>query len=113
MNRHFALALVALALTALPARADGFGFNANVGLSFQCNWWGCNPCGPCGPGCGPCGPVQLGPWYQYWPMGAHFQTPAPITYPFWPAPQVAPPGAGPTLQPACYYPSAPAYWYGR
>ena len=109
MNRRFALAFLALACTALPARADGFGFNVGVGVSFRANCW--NGCGPCGPGCGP-GCAPLAPWYLYWPMDAHFQTPAPMSYPFWPAP-MSPPGAAPTLQPACYYPAPPPYWYGR
>lgn len=32
----------------------------------------------------PAGGTQLGPWYNYWPMEAHFQTPAPPAYPYWP-----------------------------
>lgn len=37
--------------------------------------------------------MQLGPWYQYWPLEAHFQTPAPQAYPYWPvSPQAAFPG---------------------
>jgi len=36
------------------------------------------------------GGPQLGPWYQYWPMEAHFQTPALCNYPYWPPPQMLP-----------------------
>jgi hypothetical protein len=28
--------------------------------------------------------TQLGPWYLYWPLEAHFVRPAPPAYPFWP-----------------------------
>ena len=51
-------------------------------------------------------------WYLYWPMPAHFQTPAPMTYPFWPAPQT-PPGVGAPLRPVGYFSAPPPYWYGR
>src|SRR6516164_6509402 len=40
-------------------------------------------CGNC------CGMPTLGPWYQYWPYSAHFATPAPTGYPFWPNPMSA------------------------
>lgn len=82
---------------------------------------------------------QLGPWYLYWPLEAHFQTPAPPAYPYWPqgggaqaypapgAYQGVPPGAvpnvyvppgpanfhAPQIQQAGYYYPPPAYWYGR
>src|SRR5207249_2993032 len=38
-------------------------------------------------------PAQLGPWYLYWPLEAHFQYPAPYgaQYPYWPAAQFVPP----------------------
>jgi hypothetical protein len=116
MMRHFGIAIIALAVTALPARADGpygFSFDARLSGSFQWNCWnGCGPsCGPCFGGCGPvCAP--LAPWYLYWPMDAHFQAPAPISYPYWPAPQT-PPGVAPPVRPVSYHPSVPSYWYGR
>src|SRR5208283_5718891 len=104
----------------------------SVGLAFK-GWAGCD-CGSCGHGCGSgCGGCGAAPWYQYWPYNAHFQTPAPTGYPYWPAPMTAMgygaapmgPGAGPAtyygaapmppspVQPAAYYPQAPAYWYGN
>jgi len=113
MIRRYAIALLALACAALPARADGFGFKVCLSGSVSWDCWGCG-CGPCGGGCGPCGPGggQLGPWYQYWPMCAHFNAPAPMTFPFWPSPQLPMPAA-PALQPACYSPNVPPYWYGH
>lgn len=124
-------ALVALPFLAAPALAGGagggvlnFGFGAN--FTFFGNYAGScgGGCGPCGPGgCGPGGgPAQLGPWYMYWPMEAHFQTPAPTGYPYWPAAQTLPNGAGAVnrdvapayyLQPASYSSGVPSYWYGR
>ncbi len=35
---------------------------------------------------------QLGPWYLYWPLEAHFQSPAPTGYPTYPTPYSLPPG---------------------
>ena len=90
-------------------------------------------------GCAPFnyGGAQAGPWYSYFPYEAHFQTPAPYGYPFWPTsvPTMAYPGTGAaypnqvpamqpeTVQPTSYqpvgyqatgYPSAvPAYWYAK
>ncbi len=37
------------------------------------------------------GGQQLGPWYQYWPLEAHFQQVAPTGYPTWPQPMSLPP----------------------
>jgi hypothetical protein len=107
MIRRFAIAFVALLFASVQARADGcgFGFNVGVGLSFQFS--GCGSC--CSPGCGPCGGGV--PWYLYWPS-PQFQTPAPITYPFWPAPMNPVMPGGPGVQPACYS-SVPSYWYGH
>jgi hypothetical protein len=119
MNRRLALAALTLAFAALPARAGGFGFCLDTHLAgsfnFSCTSSCCGPCGPCGP-CGSGCVAPLAPWYLYWPMDAHFQTPAPMTYPFWPAPQT-PPAATTALQPASYHPNAypggvPSYWYG-
>jgi hypothetical protein len=83
----FGLALLALPLAVAPARAW-----------FCCPPWkieaGCNAylrittC-PYGPG------VQCGPWYNYWPLEAHFNLPAVPKYPYWPAPQVLAPGVPP------------------
>jgi hypothetical protein len=57
-------------------------------------------------------PPPLGPWYNYWPLEAHFQVPAMPEYPYWGAPQTmpvvppAPYGAKPAFTPA------PAYGMG-
>jgi hypothetical protein len=123
MIKRLGLAVFLLACIAAPARANGpFGFN--VGLNFGMNFSTCGPCGGCGfgpggYGCGagfhPAGPggAQLAPWYLYWPMDAHFQVPAPMTYPFWPSPMAPLEGAGHSLQPASYQFTPPPYWYGR
>jgi len=72
----------------------GFRFKLSGGLLIKgppccsgCSL-GCGGCGPCG-GCGGCGRGSCGPaapWYAYWPQDAHFQTPAPTGYPYWPSP---------------------------
>ena len=116
MRRLFGIAIVALGLTAPPARAGdvhSWGFNLRVTGSWQWNCWS-----GCGPGCGPsCYGGQmaapLAPWYLYYPLDAQFQVPAPITYPFWPAPQAPAEAAGSPLRPAAYQPAVPPYWYGR
>ena len=37
-------------------------------------------------------PPPLGPWYNYWPLEAHFQVPAMPEYPYYSAPQTLPIG---------------------
>jgi hypothetical protein len=119
MKRIYLAALLALPLLALPARADTC---ANIGgclVPFRIDW-GCHfhAYGPAD-GLGQFG--QLGPWYLYWPMEAHFQTPAPTGYPFWPAPMTLPPNAGmggpapanfmpASFQAPGYGASPPSYW---
>jgi hypothetical protein len=142
-------ALIALPLLAMPARAEGFSWRICMGGNF--NFWcraSCSGCcdSCCGPSCGGggcggsgCG-AQAGPWYQYFPYEAHFQSAAPIAYPYWPVqtlppqnatayqyqapqyPYAVPPQAGqmqqaayqsPFVQPVGYYYQAPSYWYGR
>jgi hypothetical protein len=52
---------------------------------------------------------QAGPWYLYWPYEAHFQTPAPVPYPYYaPAMTLPPsfPGGPPPHQPVGYAPEA-------
>ena len=130
MKKIYLAAVLALPFLATEARADGwiFPFRGNVGVNIHWNI----QCGNRG-GVGGC---QLGPWYNYWPLEAHFVTPAPTGYPYWPAPQlpVAPnpmlpppqPKAGPdvkpvgysyypyqTYQPSIQYGPAPSYWYSR
>ena len=123
MKRRLALALFCLIGSALPAQAGNIGINFDIRLKGSLNaWWGCNGCGIAPGGCNGCGPggldpyttAPLAPWYLYYPLEAQFQTPAPMTYPFWPSPMTPPQPAAPaTLQRTGYYPSAPAYWYGR
>jgi hypothetical protein len=80
MKKLLGLALVALPLLALPASANwcqpykvtvGGNVNFHVGPQYP-NW------------------SQLGPWYLYWPMEAHFVAPAPTGYPYWPSAQGLP-----------------------
>jgi hypothetical protein len=125
MKKFILAALLALPLTALAqssARAGGCGdcctplyrVGISVGLVFR-GWCGCDystckqtcngasgHCGGGGGGGGGCFPGG-GPWYGAWPYSAHFQTPAPTGYPYWPAPMGY--GAGFSAAPA----PAPAY----
>src|SRR5262245_28477145 len=78
----WAAALLA-AVLALPgaARAHGYGrveAGASVHLQFLPNAAG----------------QQLGPWYLYWPLEAHFQPVAPIAYPYYPQTMALPPTFG-------------------
>ncbi len=117
MKKLVFAALAAVPLFAVSVRAEGCGgcffqpFRVNVGLNFSVS--------PYYPGGGAVS--QLGPWYQYWPMEAHFQTPAPTGYPYWPAPLTLPPNAGvggpapanfmpASLQPSGYGAPPPSYW---
>jgi hypothetical protein len=105
MKKCFAVALLALPVLVAPACAeDPFapcfpyrvecGANAYFRVLNRENGYGC----------------QLGPWYNYWPLEAHFQTPALPQYPFWPAPQALVPGgtASTVPVPGCA-PAGPAY----
>lgn len=76
MKRLLILAALAVALQAGPASAQF------VKIS-----------GVPGSGCGSGNqPPPLGPWYNYWPLEAHFQVPAMPEYPYWSAPQTLPIG---------------------
>jgi hypothetical protein len=133
MKKAFVAAVLCLPLLAISARADGCGFGFKICIGFNCRISCCgDSCNSCGgaPGC-----CQAGPWYQYWPYEAHFQSAAPIAYPYWPQRMTLPPAnagaymqpqypqAAPAPQPVNYYPSfyqpvgyyyqAPSYWYGR
>jgi hypothetical protein len=128
-------ALLALPFLAAPAAAQccmpfARSYSGNVGFSLNLGYWA--NCMSGMPGGGPGGggqpmPAQLGPWYQYWPLEAHYNAPAPTGYPYWPAAQTLPNGAGSIqtgggppdvkqsayyFQPASYY-GTPNYWYGR
>jgi hypothetical protein len=138
MRKMFGLALLLLPLMAAPtwaASAEGgttitvpaYRFDFGGKLWFKAYHPPCNGvCGPCGlptpvGGCanGACGP-QLGPWYNYWPLEAHFQTPAVPQYPYWPPPQTlmgqggyGQPGPANFHAPVAPAGYAPAYWYGN
>lgn len=106
MKKCFGVALLAVPLLALPARAgDPFapqlpykietGANIYFRVLSRENGWGC----------------QLGPWYNYWPLEAHFQTPAVPCFPYWPAPQTLPSGASTVTPPGppAVLPTLPAH----
>jgi hypothetical protein len=58
---------------------------------------------------GSCAGGVLGPWYDYWPLEAHFQVPAPCAYPYWPPGQALPNGQTAAIPPpAGPSPHAPA-----
>jgi hypothetical protein len=81
MKRLFGLAVLGLALMAVPVHAEGCcgpGY-VNFGIKFYWHWGSCK--------------AVVGPWYNYWPLEAHFQVPAHPQYPFWPAPMTLPNGA--------------------
>jgi hypothetical protein len=95
MTKRFGVALLALPLLAVGARADDpfapslpfrveCGANAYFRVLSRENGWG----------------ACLGPWYNYWPLEAHFCAPALPCYPFWPAPQALVPGGTATTIPA-------------
>jgi hypothetical protein len=95
MRKLCCAALLALA-AAVPARAN---------VCCICPYKieaGCNAYIRCTPYGG--APTQLGPWYLYWPLEAHFQVPALPQFPNWPSPMGLPntggyPPAGPGLPP--------------
>ncbi len=75
--RRMALVLLGLLLAPLAAQAQPcapytpfpWKVDSNIRFQFQLV---------------PAAGTQLGPWYNYWPLEAHFQTPAPPAYPYWP-----------------------------
>jgi hypothetical protein len=93
--RRMALVWTVLLLSPLAARAQwgnpsgmgGYAVDSSLKFHFQVVQSG----------------TQLGPWYLYWPLEAHFVRPAPPAYPFWPQGggnypvfnTGAPPGGGP------------------
>jgi hypothetical protein len=115
MKKILGLALLALPLLAVPARANVFcvpPYKVDIGANF---YFRVIPVGA--------GPGACGPWYLYWPLEAHFVAPALPSYPYWPSPQGLPPGqsfGGPAAGPANFHQSgvqpagySPGYWYGR
>ena len=111
MKRTLVTALLALPLLAGPARAIGWPpFKIEAGANVYLHVYNPKCCG-----------AQFGPWYNYWPLEAHFQVPAIPQYPYWPAPQTLPPAmmTGGVPGPANFHaPVAPVgyvppYWYGH
>src|SRR5262245_28213419 len=76
MKRLLVLAALAVAFQASPASAQFIKLSGTPG---------------CGKGSGN-QPPPLGPWYNYWPLEAHFQVPAMPEYPYFSAPQTLPIG---------------------
>jgi hypothetical protein len=76
MKRLLILAALAVALQAGPASAQFIKISGVPG----------NGCGSGNQ------PPPLGPWYNYWPLEAHFQVPAMPEYPYFSAPQTLPIG---------------------
>jgi hypothetical protein len=112
MKKMFGAALLAIPLLTAQAQAHGFGccfgpYNVQAGITFGANFSVTPGCGPGGGG----GGALAGPWYLYWPMEAHFQTPALPQYPYWPSPQSLPPGMGLAMPgaPGGAYPAAAGY----
>jgi hypothetical protein len=101
MRRIFGLALLTLPLLAGAARADGpggpggvfswFPYKVEAGANAYLRVYSYDKC--CTAGC-------RGPWYLYWPLEAHFITPANPHFPFWPSPQTLPPKAAANGAPA-------------
>jgi hypothetical protein len=126
--------LLTVSLLAVPTRAAAWCICCPSCPPIHCDW--CFKCRfniHCGDSS-----TQLGPWYQYYPYEAHFQTPAPLGhFPNWQAPmatapagpalpgapapgQWQPPAPRPAVQPTGYfqpvgysYPQVPSYWYER
>jgi hypothetical protein len=117
MKRFILAALCGLFLVAAgEQKAQAWGCCGNGQHAFCFNFcgggigiWGKNSMyyscdGPCG-----CHFPTLGPWYQYWPYAAHFQTPAPTGYGYWPSPMSAG-AAGDFSSGGGHYPH---YWTGH
>jgi hypothetical protein len=107
MKKLLWAALLALPLLAWPAKANAFCFG-NLQVDTGAKVWFNVRYGGHGFGFGM---PQAGPWYLYWPMEAHFQTPAPGGSQFFPPPMGLPPAFGHPAQalghPQPHYPPAP------
>ncbi len=99
MKKLFALAAASLSVAAVASDASSAGCASPF-------------CGGGGPGWlghgglfvkQPLPAFQAAPWYLYWPYNAHFQTPAPLTGPYY-----APPYSGGGLVNP-YFPAQPGY----
>jgi len=129
MRRLLLACLVALPLAAIPSQARAWGGGCSSGdcdgghhfLTGRLHsgghqwfnkggWFGGGHESDAGKHTVP----QAGPWYLYWPYQAHFQTPAPLPFPYYSPTQVLPPnfqGGAAGMQPAGFtQPSPPPYW---
>lgn len=76
MRRAVLAALAGLLAMAGQASANGFGpGQIDIRFKLDVRWFN------------PARAGQAGPWYLYWPLEAHFITPAHPQYPYWPSPQ--------------------------
>jgi hypothetical protein len=103
MKRFFGVALVAL-LCAAPARANFFCTGSCPPWKFE---MGGNFYIRCYQGTAVGG--VLGPWYNYWPLEAHFNVPAPCAYPYWPPGQTLPNGETAAVPPVAGYVPPPGH----
>jgi hypothetical protein len=78
--RRLVLVAIVLLLAPVAAHAQQRGYQARLNVKGSL-WY---PGGGLFGFGGGQGAPQLGPWYLYWPLEAHFQTPAPPAYPYWP-----------------------------
>jgi hypothetical protein len=99
MKRWLFAVLLGLVLTASSAQAHGVGSGYVQPYAATTIRWGQNGQGV---------PGVLGPWYLYWPLEAHFVTPAHPLYSAWPGCQTLPGGAGAVAHPS---PGVPSYWH--
>lgn len=70
MKKMLTALVLTLPVLAVPGQASAsfkIEFSGGAGINIYC-------------------PGQAGPWYKYWPYEAHFMTPAPTGYPFYPQP---------------------------
>ena len=94
MKKLLTVAALTLLLSGISgeARANGWfrPFKIQMGANAYFRIVPITPGGSGGYGGAPA--MQLGPWYHYWPLEAHFQYPAPMAqYPYWGGNQVLPP----------------------
>jgi hypothetical protein len=97
MKRLLGLAVLGLVLYAADVHATGCcgGWGPgyfDIGTNLYGQWGPGAPPGAFGGAPAPT-PTVLGPWYNYWPLEAHFQVPAHPQYPYWGPPQTLPNGA--------------------
>jgi hypothetical protein len=103
MRKLYYAAILALSFAAAPAHAqicNILPYKVDAGANCYLRITPYNACNQ----------AQLGPWYQYWPLEAHFQTPAMPCYPTWPSPMGLPPsntGVVPTAPVVPVMPGAP------